>query len=117
MCGHQAEWRRHCLMWLSSDDCVRARGKARKKCFRVLPRCPQFLSICLLLQEIIQDYDEKGVGIGAARPGRRRGAPTRLRHSNGSLPANRSSGSLVDGVRGGDVRHLQSSFDGPYQVS
>ena len=70
-----------------------------------------------MLQEIIQDYDEKGVGIGAARPGRRRGAPTRLRHGNGSLPANRSSGSLVDGVRGGDVRHLQSSFDGPYQVS
>ena len=67
------------------------------------------------LQDIIQDYDEKGVGIGQVRSQRRERAAPRLAHSNGLLPVNRSSDSL-DGVHGADVRHLQSSFDGAEPV-
>lgn len=67
------------------------------------------------LQDIIQDYDDKGVGIGQVRARRRERPAPRLAHSNGLLPVNRSSDSL-DGVHTADVRHLQSSFDGAEPV-
>ncbi len=67
------------------------------------------------LQEIIQDYDDKGVGVGQMRSGRRERVAPRLAYGNGLLPVNRSSDSL-DGVHGADVRHLQSNFDGAEPV-
>ena len=67
------------------------------------------------LQDIIQDYDDKGVGVRHVRSGRRQRVAPRLAHSNGVLPINRSSDSL-DGVHGADVRHLQSNYDGADQV-
>ena len=67
------------------------------------------------LQDIIQDYDEKGVGVGQKRSGRRERVAPRLAYGNGLHPVNRSSDSL-DGVHGADVRHLQSSFDGAEPV-
>lgn len=60
-------------------------------------------------QEIIQDYDDKGVGITGPRSGRRsRRKGSRLAGDGAAADARASN--LLDELRGGNVRDLQSSY-------
>jgi hypothetical protein len=78
-----------------------------------------YVSACLIyllyvLQEIIQEYDEKGVGMSRPRSGHRR---QRSGLSEGTASAHARHGDVLDELRGANVRELQGGFSGSVQVT
>lgn len=66
-----------------------------------------------MLQEIIQDYDEKGMGIKRPKSGHRR---QRSRLSGSTDSADIRHSDSLDEQRSGDVGELQGAFAGTDQV-